>query len=133
MVKKMSGKTQNLREFFRVNIKIPVYVRKIYYSKDKDRYFYKKWEKFISKDISGNGIFLYKNEKLILTDKDYALIKFDLVNNGEYIYILTKIVRATEEGYALNFILVDDNKVDRIVKEFLNLEYEKHFKKTERL
>ena len=128
MERKILGKTQNLREFFRVKLKIPVYVRKIYYDKEKNLYFYKDWIKCFSKDISGNGIFIYKNDKLNLQKDDFLLIKYDLNNTGIYIYIIAKVVRVTEIGYALTYILIDDNKVDEIVREFLRLDYEKHFK-----
>lgn len=127
----MHGKTQNLREFFRVELSIPVFVRKIFYNKEKDRFFYKDWKRFISKDISGNGIFLYKSKEIELKNNDYVLMKYDLNNDGNFIYIVAKVVRVSDEGYALKYFLVDENKVDEIVKEFLRIDYEKHFKKSE--
>ena len=129
----MHGKTKNLREFFRVELKIPVFVRKIFYDSATNRYFYRNWEKFQSKNISGNGIFLFKNKKLSFKKDDYALIKFDLNNTNNYIYILAKIVREDSDGYAFTYILVDENRIDEIVREFLRLEYERVFKDKEQL
>ncbi len=118
----------NKRNFFRVNIEIPVFVRKIFYDEKKDLYYYKDWIELKSKDISGNGIFLYKNGKISFEKDDYALIKFDLTKNEDYIYILSKVVRITSDGYAFTYILFDENKIDFIISEFLKIENEKRKK-----
>ena len=129
----MPGRIQNLREFFRVDLKIPVFVRKIYFNDDKKRFYYKNWEKLFSKNISGNGIFLLKKDGISFKKDEYVLIKFDLNNNGNYIYILAKVVRKDNDGYAFTYFLVDENKIDEIVKEFLRIEYERLFKEKDYL
>ncbi len=131
METKLHGNKKNVREFFRVTLTISVYVRKIYYDKIKDRYYYNDWIKLKSKDISGNGIFLLVPEDLKIEKDDYVLIKFDLNRDGNFIYILTRVVRKTEEGIALTYILVDDNKIDSIIREFLQIEHERHIKKSD--
>ncbi len=124
---------QNLREFFRVDLKIPVYVKKIFYINKENRYATTEWKTFFSKDISGNGIFLLKNNYISFEKDDFVLIKFDLNNDDNYIYIIAQLVRIDEEGYAFRYILVNENKVDEIVREFLKLDYEKHLKESKNL
>ena len=117
----------NKREFFRVNLEIPVFVKRILYDKDKDRYFTDSWRVFKSKDISGNGIFVFKNNEneINLKKDDYVLLKYDLTSTGEFIYIIAKMVREDKNGYAFTYILFDENKIDRIIGHFLKITNER--------
>ena len=117
----------NKREFFRVNLEIPVFIKKILYDREKDRYFTDNWRVFKSRDISGNGIFVFKNNENEINFKkgDYVLLKYDLTSTGEFIYIIAKMVREDKNGYAFTYILFDENKIDRIIGHFLKITNER--------
>ncbi len=117
----------NKREFFRVNLEISVFIKKILYDREKDRYFTDNWRVFKSRDISGNGIFVFKNnvDEINLKKDDYVLLKYDLTSTGEFIYIIAKMVREDKNGYAFTYILFDENKIDRIIGHFLKITNER--------
>jgi len=117
----------NKREFFRVNLKIPVFIKKIFYDSKNNRYYTNNWVCLKSKNISGNGIFVFKDKENSIDFKkdDYVLLKYDLTSSGEFIYIIAKMVRKDDDGYAFTYILFDENKIDRIIGHFLKITNEK--------
>ena len=49
----------NLRNFFRLKVNVPIYYKRIFFDKDRQRYFLaQKWEKALTIDISASGAFI---------------------------------------------------------------------------
>ncbi len=120
------------RHFFRLELKLKIYLKKIYYNKESDKFYLDKtWTLLQTKDISANGMFVYYTD--ILKDKikkdDFLLVKFTIPIFKDDIYLVSKVVRLLEEGFAINYILIDELERDRLVNSFLKIQHEESIKK----
>ncbi len=116
------------RNFFRLEMNLKVFLKKIYYNSNNDKFYLdSKWILLHTKDISANGMFVFHSE--ILKEKikkdDFLLVKFTVPIIKDDLYLISKVVRFLEEGFAVNFVLISEVERDRLVNSFLKIQHEK--------
>ncbi len=118
----------NQREFFRVNLSIKAFLKKIIFDPNSQSYLFEDgWNIFETKDLSANGMLIEKRENIsnILID-DQFLVKFNILQeDDDFIYFIAKVSRVLNDSIALNYILINETDRDKLVSLFLKIENEK--------
>jgi|GEM_PF-5736529 len=118
----------NQREFFRVNLSIKAFLKKIIFDPNSQSYLFEDgWNIFETKDLSANGMLIEKRENIsnILID-DQFLVKFNILQeDDDFIYFIAKVSRILNDSIALNYILINETDRDKLVSLFLKIENEK--------
>ncbi len=120
------------RNFFRINLKLKIFLKKVHYNKNEDKYFLDEhWTLLSTKDISANGMFVHFTENLRekIFENDFLLVKFTIPIIKNDIYLLSKVVRILNNGFAIHYVLIDELERDRLVNSFLKIEHEKVIRK----
>ena len=120
------------REFFRLDLHLKIFLKKILYNKEENKYYIDKtWQVLNTENISAKGM-LINNDNLEGDFKkgDYLLIKFTIPGKlSESIYLIAEIVRVLEKNFAVNYTLIGEINRDKLVNSFLKISHEKIAKK----
>jgi c-di-GMP-binding flagellar brake protein YcgR len=119
---------KNIREFFRLNIGLKVFIKQIRKDATDSRFVTSnKWKIVKTKNISAGGMYIDNNEKNILFKVgDFFLIKLKFPMFSEAIILIGKVLREDDNGYAVKFTIVNERDRDKLINIFYHLSYEKN-------